>query len=127
MEKSVAADPFDVAVGERVRAFRKAKGISQTTLAEACGISFQQVQKYENGNNRISASMLSRIAVFLNCRMAFLLGEDGAADVTTYQFLQLTPLAHRAAMSFDKIADPAVRKDLARLIARLAGVIYDDD
>jgi len=121
MEKSELPDPFDVAVGERVRAFRKAKAQSQSALAEAIGVSFQQVQKYESGNNRISCSMLDRIAVFLNCRMAFLLGEDGAADVETYQFLQLSPLAHRAAVSFDRIADPAVRGDLARLLSRLAG------
>ena len=55
-------DPIDVHVGERLLRRRKLLGQSQTHLAEALGVTFQQVQKYEKGANRISASMLVRAA-----------------------------------------------------------------
>ena len=47
-------DPVDIAVGARVRLLRKARNVSQATLAEAIGVTFQQVQKYERASNRIS-------------------------------------------------------------------------
>ncbi len=59
---SAGPDPIDVAVGGRIRARRTALGISQTALAKALGLTFQQVQKYERGANRISASKLFEIA-----------------------------------------------------------------
>lgn len=59
---SDAANPIDVHVGKMVRARRKALSMSQAELAEALGITFQQVQKYERGSNRISASKLYETA-----------------------------------------------------------------
>lgn len=56
----------DVQVGARLRAVRKSKGKTQQHVAEAVGVSFQQLQKYENGSNRVSASMLHSIATFLD-------------------------------------------------------------
>jgi transcriptional regulator with XRE-family HTH domain len=50
-------DPIDVEVGARVRARRKAVGMSQAVLADAIGFTFQQIQKYERGTNRVSASV----------------------------------------------------------------------
>ncbi len=55
-------DPIDAAMGAAIRKRREAKGLSQTALAEACGITFQQVQKYEKGTNRVSVSRLVQIA-----------------------------------------------------------------
>lgn len=55
----------DVHVGRRVRAVRRERGVSQQVLAKAAGVSFQQVQKYENGTNRISMSRAHQIAVAL--------------------------------------------------------------
>jgi transcriptional regulator with XRE-family HTH domain len=51
-------DPVDIHVGKRLRALRQGRKVSQTSLGQANGISFQQIQKYEIGTNRISASML---------------------------------------------------------------------
>ena len=51
---------MDIALGAAVRIRRRTLGISQEALAEQCGVSFQQVQKYENGANRISFSRLVR-------------------------------------------------------------------
>ena len=55
-------DPIDVAVGLRLRTLRKSRGMSQEQLGRALGITFQQIQKYERGTNRISASMLVKSA-----------------------------------------------------------------
>jgi transcriptional regulator with XRE-family HTH domain len=68
-----APDPMDIALGAAVRIRRKTLGISQEALAEQCGISFQQIQKYENGANRISFSRLVQIARALKCRVVDLL------------------------------------------------------
>lgn len=55
-------DPVDVHVGRRIAARRQELGQSQSDLGEACRVSFQQIQKYEKGANRVSCSMLTRIA-----------------------------------------------------------------
>lgn len=70
-------DPVDIEVGERVRLLRKERGISQSELGESIRVSFQQIQKYERGSNRISISMLSRIASTLETTVADLIGEQG--------------------------------------------------
>ena len=57
-EPQRARDPVDVHIGARIMAFRRERGLSQTELARRLAISFQQVQKYETGANRISASRL---------------------------------------------------------------------
>ena len=69
------ADPVDVAVGARIRLLRKVRGLSQQALAEAAGVTFQQIQKYERGANRVSASMLSRIAATLKTPVSEMFGE----------------------------------------------------
>jgi transcriptional regulator with XRE-family HTH domain len=75
----------DAALGRRIHARRRALRISQIALARAIGVSVQQVQKYENGSNRISFSRLVDIARALNERMADLVGDSerpgGAAGV----------------------------------------------
>ena len=63
-------DPIDVAVGARIRIRRRWLGLSQTQLANALGITFQQVQKYERGANRVSFSRLLEIAHALDCGLA---------------------------------------------------------
>ena len=64
------ADPIDLAVGARIRLLRKVRGLSQQALAESAGVTFQQIQKYARGANRVSASMLSRIATTLKAPVA---------------------------------------------------------
>jgi transcriptional regulator with XRE-family HTH domain len=74
------ADPIDIAVGARIRLLRKVRGLSQQALAEAAGVTFQQIQKYERGANRVSASMLSRIASTLQAPVAEMFGEVNPAS-----------------------------------------------
>lgn len=66
-----AAHPVDIHVGERMRLRRKTLGMSQETLGLALGISFQQIQKYERGANRISASKLFQAAGVLQTPLSF--------------------------------------------------------
>jgi transcriptional regulator with XRE-family HTH domain len=73
-------DPVDIAVGARIRLLRKVRGMSQQALAEAIGVTFQQIQKYERGANRVSASMLSRIALTLETPISELFGESTSAS-----------------------------------------------
>ena len=70
-------DAIDVAVGRRIRICRAACGMSQNTLGRALGVTFQQVQKYEKGANRVGAGRLTRIAKQLGVSVTALLGADG--------------------------------------------------
>ena len=75
---------MDIALGAAVRIRRRTIGISQEALAEQCGVSFQQIQKYENGANRISFSRLVQIARALKCRVVDLMDVlDGPDRETT--------------------------------------------
>ncbi|MET0273991.1 MAG: helix-turn-helix transcriptional regulator, partial [Phenylobacterium sp.] len=75
-----SADPIDIAVGARIRLLRKVRGLSQQALADAAGVTFQQIQKYERGSNRVSASMLARIASTLEAPVSEMFGEAGPAS-----------------------------------------------
>lgn len=66
---------FDDAVGARIRHYRLGSGLSQSVVARAAGITFQQLQKYENGDNRVAASRLASIAHSLGVPVSRLLGE----------------------------------------------------
>lgn len=69
-----AADDLDRALGNAIRLRRHSLNLSQAQLAGACGISFQQIQKYENGGNRVSFSRLVQIARALDCWVGDLTG-----------------------------------------------------
>ena len=66
---------FDVAIGQRIRERRRSVGMSQAALAEATGVTFQQIQKYEHGTNRISFSRLVEICEALKCSVADLISD----------------------------------------------------
>ena len=72
-----APGPKDLEIGQRIRARRLLCRLSQTELADAIGVTFQQVQKYEQGVNRVGAGRLARIAEVLSVPVAFFF--DGAA------------------------------------------------
>jgi transcriptional regulator with XRE-family HTH domain len=113
-------DPIDVAVGARVRIRRRWLGLSQTQLAKALGITFQQVQKYERGANRVSASMLVKIAAKLETSVAALVGEDGSAPVEAIVMSQLsTPGATELLASYAGIKDGDNRRALLVLASAL--------
>lgn len=70
-------DPRDAQVGKRVRFFRLKAGLSQEKVAHALGMSFQQIQKYENGINRIAPSRLLTMAKLFKIDVAEFFGDDG--------------------------------------------------
>ena len=74
-------DPVDVHVGSRVRMRRLLLGMNQETLADALGLTFQQVQKYEGGANRVSASRLSAMAEILGVPISYFFGDLQAEGI----------------------------------------------
>ena len=79
---------LDIAIGRRIRERRRALGMSQVALAEAVGVTFQQIQKYERGSNRISFSRLVEVAEALNCQLGVLAeGLDASAPVDQLEHL----------------------------------------
>ena len=68
----------DVEIGRKIRALRLERGLSQSGLADGIGLTFQQVQKYEKGTNRVSAGRLQKIAEMLNTPVMFFYGGVGA-------------------------------------------------
>lgn len=74
-------DELDRALGNAIRLRRRALVLTQEDLAQACGISFQQIQKYENGANRVSFSRLVQIAHALQCRVSDLTTSLDEVDI----------------------------------------------
>jgi transcriptional regulator with XRE-family HTH domain len=119
--------PVDMHVGSRVRMRRLMLGISQEELADALDLSFQQVQKYEKGANRIGASRLEHISRFLQVPVAFFFeGASGASAVATSEedtrslalmddFVS-SPEGLRLVQSFTQIEDADVRRRIVDLV-----------
>src|SRR5262245_52154816 len=74
-------DPVDVEVGQRIRIQRLQSGLSQTSLAEQLGVTFQQVQKYEKGVNRVGAGRLTKIAKVLDVPVSSFFGAHDTSSV----------------------------------------------
>ena len=120
MTKPHGPDAVDIAVGARIRVRRRWLGWSQTQLANALGITFQQVQKYEKGANRVSASMLVKAAKALETSVAALVGEDSSAPVETIIYAQLgTPGATDLLAAFAKISDGEARRAVLKVAQEL--------
>lgn len=84
-------EAVDIHVGQMIRAQRKLIGLSQSNLADAIGVSFQQVQKYEKASNRVSASVLVAIAKALGCPPSALLPSEAPSDeAPTNMVMQMT-------------------------------------
>jgi transcriptional regulator with XRE-family HTH domain len=116
-------EPMDIALGAAVRIRRRTIGMSQEALAEQCGVSFQQIQKYENGANRISFSRLVQIARALRCRVTDLMDVFDGPDKETAEDLDLlgrmrTPGALELLSAYDQLA-PEVRSSLLNLVRTL--------
>ncbi len=113
-------DPIDIAVGARIRLRRKGLKVSQQALAEELGVSFQQVQKYERGSNRVSSSMLVKIARRLQCTVASLVGEEGGPVDDSLAPTMAVHVALALVEAFVRIGDAQVRRRLLDLMLSLA-------
>lgn len=125
------ADDIDVFVGARVRLRRIALGISQERLGDALGLTFQQIQKYERGQNRIGAGRLYRIAQVLSAPVEFFYqglpapckqpGPGGAADLAVQaQAFLATPEGHSLSAAFQRITDGQTRRRIVDLVNTIA-------
>ena len=130
------SNPVDIHVGSRVRLRRTLLGLSQEKLGDAVGLTFQQIQKYERGANRIGASRLFQFSNILDVPIMFFFEEmprglkTAEAQVVRglqeleQKTLELDPLARRETLelvrAYYKIANPKVRKRLFELTKSLA-------
>jgi transcriptional regulator with XRE-family HTH domain len=119
MPNPKSPNEIDVTVGRNVRRIRNLLGMSQETLAEKLGLTFQQVQKYEKGTNRISASKLVAVSQALDCSISQLFA-DVDASTNTVPVPIVSVAALKLAGQFDKISSPSQRDAVAKLVASLA-------
>ncbi|MET3969077.1 helix-turn-helix transcriptional regulator [Bradyrhizobium sp. S3.9.1] len=76
MSTNKAVTPVDAYIGEKIRGYRNKRNVSQEELGRMLGVSFQQIQKYEKGANRVTSSRLQQIAKIFECDVADLLPEQ---------------------------------------------------
>lgn len=120
--KTKSIHPIDTIVGRNIRIIRGMRGLSQTDLGKAIGVTFQQIQKVEKGSNRISASRMHMAAQFLKCSIAdFYKGADE---------LQVEPVGNqfsteavKAAIAYDAITDQKQRSAVLALMRSIAGTV----
>lgn len=110
--------PIDVYVGKRVRFKRKVMGYTQSDLGERVGLTFQQIQKYEKGENRVSASKLFQIAETLNTCVSFFF--EGYAEAqesaVSNEVLVDDKQSINLVQSFKAIKNPKLKKRIMMLI-----------
>ncbi len=121
-------DPVDIEVGQRIKIERLTRGLSQTALAEQLGVTFQQVQKYEKGVNRVGAGRLTRIAVALGVSVETFFsgkevldserGKEGGA--TSPLKLLAVPGAFQLLRAYTDIGDSGVRRSILNLVDQIS-------
>ncbi|MEQ1931514.1 MAG: helix-turn-helix transcriptional regulator [Parvularculaceae bacterium] len=127
--------PVDVHVGGRVRMRRMMLGLSQDKLGDALGLTFQQVQKYEKGSNRMGASRIFEIANVLEVPIQYFYddfstknGSYGFAEAEGDSFMQLlhSPEGVQLCRHFAEIRDPKVRRKVLDLVKTLSENTSED-
>jgi transcriptional regulator with XRE-family HTH domain len=119
LDPAEEAEQFDVEIGGRVRHARKSAGMTQTQLGDALGVSFQQVQKYERGTNRLSSSSLVIVARVLGVSPSSLLGQEVVGDRLDWGLLHV-PGADDLLQAYRDIGSPTLRRIILDLSRRLA-------
>jgi transcriptional regulator with XRE-family HTH domain len=126
-----APNPVDKYVGSRVRMRRIMLGMSQEKLGEALGLTFQQIQKYEKGTNRVGASRLQQISEILQVPVSFLFdggpsgvvrGEGLAESASPAYIADFLATSEGLALTraFTRIADAKLRRSIVDLVERIA-------
>ena len=125
-------NPTDKHVGSRVRMRRMMLGMSQEKLGDALSLTFQQVQKYEKGTNRIGASRLQQIGHFLQVPVSFFFegapdlpaGASGANDAPSPSYVSdflASSDGLALTKAFMRIKDPKLRRRIVDLVLQIAG------
>jgi transcriptional regulator with XRE-family HTH domain len=119
----------DKDMGQRIRLRRVELKITQRKLAEALGVTFQQLQKYENGLNRVGAARLEQIAAILDVPITFFYDSGKAGqkqeEVESLLFID-APTSLRLLRAYMAIEDQAVRRRFVTLVESLAGIGSDE-
>ena len=126
-----APNPVDKYVGSRVRMRRIMLGMSQEKLGEALGLTFQQIQKYEKGTNRVGASRIQQISEILQVPVSFLFegGPSGSAEAGGFaegsspsyvSDLLATSEGLALTRAFTRIADPKLRRSIVDLVEQIS-------
>lgn len=124
-------NPVDKHVGSRVRMRRIMLGMSQEKLGEALGLTFQQIQKYEKGTNRVGASRLQQIADILQVPVSFLFEgapeantrAEGFSDTPSTGYISdflATSEGLALTRAFTRISDPKLRRSIVDLVEQIA-------
>ena len=117
--KEHGPDPIDAHVGSRLRTHRMSLRISQTKLGNELGVTFQQIQKYENGTNRLGASNLYKSAKFLGVGVDYFFeGLDGSGITATKSEgnAMKSPESARFARDVMRVPDAGVRRRMGELL-----------
>jgi transcriptional regulator with XRE-family HTH domain len=125
-------NPIDKHVGSRVRMRRMMLGMSQEKLGDALGLTFQQVQKYEKGTNRIGASRLQQISLILQVPVSFFFegappppgGAGGFAEASSPEYVQATlstPDGLALIRAFSQIKSAKLRRRIVDLVEEMTG------
>ena len=137
------ANPVDIHVGGRVRLRRTLLGLSQEKLGAAVGLTFQQIQKYERGANRIGASRLFEFSKILDVPVSYFF-EEMSGELATHagrfkaglrdheqEEIERDPLIKRETLelvrAYYRVPSPRVRKRLFELTKALTGMALDED
>ena len=115
-------DARDIEVGRRVRAFRLARNLSQSALADQLGLTFQQVQKYEKGTNRISAGRLQTIAEIFQVPVSDFFSSPSQTPQSQQSLFELVDSAGalRLLRAYTRLP-PKMRQTLVQLAMQMAG------
>ncbi|MGH6763303.1 MAG: helix-turn-helix domain-containing protein [Phyllobacterium sp.] len=130
-ENKKKPNPIDIHVGSRIRLRRNMLGFSQEKLGESLGITFQQIQKYEKGTNRVGASRLQAIAGILSVPVAFFFEDAPGVGTETQGFAETGDVNYvvdflssaeglQLNRSFAKISDPKIRRKIVDLVKSLS-------
>jgi transcriptional regulator with XRE-family HTH domain len=127
-----APNPIDKHVGSRVRMRRMMLGMSQEKLGDALGLTFQQVQKYEKGTNRIGASRLQQIAQILQVQVSFFFegaphspGRGGMSEAPSPAYVAdflATADGLSLTKAFMRIKSSKLRRRIVDLVEQIAGI-----
>ena len=117
-------DPVDVLVGQSIRVHRLKRGMSQTELGDALGLTFQQIQKYEKGTNRVGAARLTHIADILEVPLPSLFGDalasqkKSANGSSPLEWLA-EPGALRLIQAYMQVREPQLRRAIVNLVEKM--------
>lgn len=118
------AGPEDIELGRRLRGLRLQRGMSQSELADGIGLTFQQVQKYEKGVNRVSAGRLERICNVFGVPITYFIGGTAAKGATakavTESVMPTSRGAARLLAAYEKIEDRSAKYAAVVLLEKLA-------